>query len=368
MQSKKGILASALLGGLALVAMTSSASATYYSKYVVYARNGAELAAGIKKANENSYIKYIKCIYYRGCGLKGSLPTYTGSQRLKIDGNGSTIDASDTTDQDAFSATGGGSLKLVRLHFRGGLSGIYVEVPSDRSGDQRIDLWRVSVKGAALHGVHLNDGNGSPAGLKVGLYASHFADNGFEEGDQHGVQIEETGDGRVTVRALYTSFKDNSGDGMTVSEGGKGSVGMIVAKSRFEGNGDNPANPGDPEDGLDVDESGAGDVWLTVYRSRFSQNMDDGVDIDERDDGNIYSRLSQIRANENGDQGLTYDERGAGDHTVKVKDSQVENNDQGSQEIDIRAEQSESGAGTLTLENVAVGKVSTTGVELVVVP
>ena len=368
MKSKKGIFAGALLGGLGLIATMAAAHARHYSNYIVYVRSGAELAAAIEKANANSEVRYIKCIAYRGCSVKGSLPDYTGRQRLKIDGYGSTIDASGSTDRDAFAAVGGGSLRLIRLKFVGGMSGIYVEVPADRQGTQQLELWRVSVEGAALHGVFLNDANKAPAGVRLAVYASRFLENGFKDDSQNGIHVIETGDGRVAARALYSSFERNGADGLGIHESGDGGVALMVAKSRFEGNGENPVNPKDRDDGLDIDENGNGDVWLMVYRSRFNENFDDGVDIDERDEGSIFSLLNHIEANDNGDQGLTYDEQDGGNHIVRVKDSQVENNDVGSQEIDIIAAQDGGGTGTLTLENVAVGNIASAGVEVIVLP
>ena len=166
MQLRKGIVIGAALSGFALMATMAEAKAYYgyhHGHGVVYANSGEELAAQIVKANSDSDIKTIRCAYYQACNVKGTLPGYTGSQRLKIDGNSSTIDASGITDTDAFASTGGGSLRLMRLKFIGGMTGIYVEVPADQTGTLRVALWRVSVSEAALHGVFINDGNNSAA-------------------------------------------------------------------------------------------------------------------------------------------------------------------------------------------------------------
>lgn len=370
MTSKKGILLGALLGSAALTGIVGAAQAHdfrhYFNRYVVYAKNGAELAAGIEKANARSSIKYITCIRRDGCDHKGSLPTYTGSQRLKIDGNGSTIVA-DSSD-DVFASVGGGSLGLMRLNFQGGLSGIYVEVPSDQERTQDVALWRVSVKGAALHGLFINDENSAPAGVRVALISSRFSENGFEADSQNGVNVVESGNGDVTARLYYSSFNENGADGFGIGESGDGDVSVRVVKSRFRGNGANPANPSDPDDGLDIDETGNGNVRLSVAYSHFTENYDDGVDIDERDEGHLESRLYRVRANDNGDQGMTFDERAGGDFSVTVKQSQVVDNDLGSQEYDIRAEQSGDGNGNLTLENTETGNIARSGVVVTVVP
>jgi hypothetical protein len=277
MRIKKGIVIGALAGGLALGAATSAVAGD-----VVKVASGAELAAAIVSANSDPSIGTIKCLTEAGCNFTGTLPTYTGSQSLVINGKFSTIDASGITDTDVFASVGGGNLKLMRLTIIGGMTGIYVELPADREGNQRVDLHRVTVRDAALHGVYIFDATYSIAGVRLTVTSSKFLDNGFGDRDQHGIYIKETSKGAIIANITGSLFRGNAGDGVLLSEKGGGRVAVTIVKSNFLENGTNPANAIDPEDGLDVDERGPGDVWLMVSESRFNKNFDDGIDIDER--------------------------------------------------------------------------------------
>jgi hypothetical protein len=366
MKTRKGILVGTLAAVLALGATLGATTAEARGSLKV--RSGEDLAAKIIMANSNPRIKMIKCIRHGGCDLKGTLPTYTGSQHLKIDGKGSTIDANGITDTDVFASTGGGSLKLMRLNFIGGMSGIYVEVPADKKDSQRVELYRVSVRDAQLHGVHISDVANAEAGVRLVVHSSEFVGNGLGADGQDGIFVDETGAGRVTARVLNSLFSGNGSDGLSLDEQDAGDVVLWVAKSRFIENGPNPANPNDLDDGLDIDETGDGDVWVMIHRSRFNGNFDDGIDLDERGEGTIYSLLNHVEAIGNHDQGVTIDERLGGNFFVTIKDSTVIDNDAASQQIDIRARQDDDGTGSLTLKKVTHGEISLTGVELITNP
>jgi hypothetical protein len=293
---------------------------------------------------------------------------------LKTDGEGSTIDAIDAidasgiTDTDVFASTGGGRLKLMRLNFIGGMSGIYVEVPADKTNNQRVELYRVSVRDAQLHGVHISDAANAEAGVRLVVHSSEFVGNGLGADSQDGIFVNETGAGRVTARILKSLFSGNGSDGLSLDEQGAGGIVLWVARSRFIENGPNPANPSDLDDGLDIDETGDGDVWVMIHRSRFNGNFDDGIDLDERDGGTIYNLLNHLEAIGNHDQGVTIDERAGGDFFVTIENSTVIDNDAASQQIDIRARQDDDGTGSLTLKNVTHGDIALTGVELITNP
>ena len=359
---KKSIAIAALVGGVMLSSTTAQAAD------VVIAQNGADLAAKIVLANADNQIGTIRCIDFNACDFSGTLPVYTGSQRLVIDGKGSTIDASGITDTDAFAATGGGKLKLKRLNFLGGMSGIYVEVPADKKWLQRVELRRVTVRDAALHGVFINDGAKSDAGIELKIRASKFIGNGFGGDDQDGVRVDESGPGAVLVEVLGSVFRANGSDGLSLDEKGRGDVSATLAGSKFVENGPNPVNPLDLDDGFDIDEHGRGDVFLVATDSRFNKNFDDGIDVDERGPGSIVADLVNVKASRNLDQGITYDERENGGVFATINDSSVVGNDVGSKNIDIRGRQIDNGNGTLTLDNVAVGKSALTGVELIMLP
>ena len=94
------------------------------SYYAVAKKEVKKAGLIITLANKDPRINAIRCAAFRACDFNGVLPTYRGTQALKIDGKGSTIDARGITDRHVFSATGGGPLRLTRLTFIGGLSGI----------------------------------------------------------------------------------------------------------------------------------------------------------------------------------------------------------------------------------------------------
>ena len=184
MQMKKGIVIGALAGGLALGATAAQAD-------TVDVANGTELAAAIVQANSDSSVTRILCASQGACDVTGTLPTYTGSHPLTIDGRFSTIDATGITDTDAFASVGGGKLRLIRLIFLGGMSGVYVEVPADREGTQRTDFRKVTVRDAALHGALVSDLGKSKATVQVIVANSSFLDNGLSANNQDGLRIEE---------------------------------------------------------------------------------------------------------------------------------------------------------------------------------
>ena len=269
---------------------------------VVLVANGAELAAAITQANTDSSIETIKCAKIGACDVDGPLPTYSGSHRLIIDGKFSIIDATGITDSDAFAATGGGILKLLRLTIKGGMSGVYVEVPADKSGTQRVELQRVIVRDADQHGVLIDDGAGSDASIRLIVRASKFIENGYGGDGLDGLYVNETGDGEVVAKVTGSRFLRNASDGLSLDEADNGDVTMTVTRSHFLENGANPLDLSDPDDGLDIDESGAGDVWVVMTDSRANKNVDDGIDLDERDEGSLLSNMEEIKANKNGDQ------------------------------------------------------------------
>jgi len=354
---KKGILIGALAGGLTLGGATAQAGST------IEVADGTELAAAIVKANSKPWIRRIACATRKGCDVVGTLPTYTGTQRLIIDGRFSAIDASGVDDADAVSSVGGANLRLARLTITGGLSGIYVEVPSTRTGKVTVEFISVVVRGAALHGAYVGDADKAPASISVISKKSRFINNGHSGlVDQDGLLVEETGKGSVFLNVTNSKFKLNDADGLGVLEFGPGRVVATVDGSFFNGNGQNPNKPGDPDDGFDIDEHQYGDVSVTITNTRLSNNSDDGLDLDERDGGSLNINLTEVKTVSNKDQGMTFDERGNGDLLADLTDSVVANNDIGSQGIDLRGDQLDAGVGFLILDNTVLGNTSLHGI------
>ena len=365
-----------VIGAIASGLLSAAAGAAVDG--VVKARNGEDLAAKILLANGDPQIRVIRCIDLIACDYQGTLPTYTGSQPLKIDGKGSIIDATGITDKDVFAATGGGRLKLMRLTFLGGRSGIYVEVPADKINDQKLNLLDVVVRDAVSHGLHIADRANALAGVKLTVNSSLFQGNGLGGDNQDGLHVEESGEGRIVARVLDSHFLGNGSDGLELNETGDGDVSLVLARSAFAENGPNPVDTSDFDDGLDIDEFGPGDVWLIVHRGHFNLNFDDGIDLDENDEGSLYSLIDRVEAADNLDQGVTFEEQGSGHTLVTIKESTLVGNDADAQGIDIRGkgdgdgegegddggDGENTGTGTLTLRDVIYGKLALLGVTL----
>ena len=358
---KKGILIGALAGGLALGAGTAQAGD------VLLVASGEDLAAAIEAANSDSSIETIRCSSEAACDYVGTLPAYTGTHRLVVDGHYSTIDATGVSNEDIFTSVGGAPLKLMRLTFIGGKSGLYVEIPAEKTGSQRVELKRMVMRDAAWHAVYINDVDYSVASVRLTIDTSRFLDNGFAEKNKEGIRVRETSKGMIMANITNSTFRGNSGDGLSLNEKGGGRVFVTMDNTDFIENGSNPLSLYDLEDGFDVDEFGPGDVWLTVTNSRFNKNFDDGVDIDERQGGSIYATFDGVFATKNLDQGMTFDERLKGDFVVDVSHSTISGND-GAKSIDLYGSQSDIGDGSLTLNDVTINNWSLSGVLLTVTP
>lgn len=334
---------------------------------LVLVNNGSQLKAAIQEANTDAAIETIRCASSGACDVSGILPTYEGKQRLVIDGNFSIVDAQGITDKAAFTAKGGGALKLQRLTFQGGMSGVYVEVPSDLTGTQRVELRRVVVRDAFLNGVDVDDSAGSDAGVTLILAGSKFIENGDGAAGEDGVYVDERGRGKVVVKVVKSRFLRNGSDGLSLDEEDGGNVKMTVIQSFFIENGHNPLNGSDPDDGIDIDEGGAGNVYATITDSKANKNADDGIDLDERQGGSLFTTIDGVTANYNLDQGLVFDERQNGDNIATAKDSSFLGNDKNSQGYDVRGDQLDQGSGSFTVENVAMGGHVLHGVDLIVI-
>ena len=234
--------------------------------------NGAELAAAIVQANSDASVTRILCATKNGCDVVGTLPTYTGSQNLVIDGRFSTIDATGITDQDAFASTGGGLLKLIRLTFVGGMSGVYVEVPADQTGTQRVDFRKVTIRDTSLHGALVSDGGNSyskPAGCGLPQHLPRKRPEGDD--DQDGLHIFETGGGERDQRChrieLLCAMAPTAWKSMRMAAA---SVTLTIDDAASSARTVlNPTNPSDPEDGLDIDESANGRCLGDHHRQPF---------------------------------------------------------------------------------------------------
>lgn len=249
---------------------------------------------------------------------------YAGGQALHLDGAGGSVRGGDF---DLVVARGGGDLTLEALTLRdGGARGLWVDVPPDASGTVQVTLRRVRVRGLRRFGVHVDDGDGAPAGVRVEVVDATFeevgvrAPQGSALDDQDGLRVDETGPGDLRAEIRGSRFVGQVYDGVELDERGPGDVGVRVRASRFDRNGRGPTGAPEPdvEDGLDVDEAGPGSVLVDVAGGGASGNLDAGFDLDEAGAGGMEVRLRECEARDNGDRGLVVDEGGPGDLVARV--------------------------------------------------
>jgi hypothetical protein len=288
---------------------------------------------------------------------------YTGMAPLSINGTGQTIDGSGLTDNSApiFEVTMGADLSITNLSFdagggnqngpynrlnQGGGKGIFVDVPSDRTGVVSVDLTNVSVMGTGNHGVHISDcslgddcgggsgggGNGSPASIDVRLVGVLIEDNGNGKQDADGVRVDDRGDGGITFFATNSAFVDNGADGIELDEGNNGDVYASVTNSTFDFNGeycligpfvsgDDCDDDGEPDvdDAFDIDEAGPGSLVARTRNLTIINNFDEGLDFDEEDDGNAELDAIGIYSENNEDEGIKVSEEGDGNNVVRMR-------------------------------------------------
>ncbi|MGH7527177.1 MAG: right-handed parallel beta-helix repeat-containing protein, partial [Gemmatimonadales bacterium] len=184
--------------------------------------------AAILEANANPSIGSIR--FVRGLGpIKLLQPvTYSGSQALKIHGEGAKLDGSALpAGGSALVADGGGDLTIEELTVvRAPGNGITIKVPDLTTGVFKVRLYEVTIRESGLHGILINDQAeyftdpmspseaGSAAGLLVEVSDSRFEKNAFALIDSDGLRINEGGEGTLEAYIRETRFVDNGADGL----------------------------------------------------------------------------------------------------------------------------------------------------------
>ncbi|MEL6700596.1 MAG: hypothetical protein AAFO58_02775, partial [Pseudomonadota bacterium] len=177
--------------------------------------------------------------------------TYEGTDPLVLIGTGQTITMSQ--DADIFAAPNGADVTIIGLTFEGpgGFSienrgdldgqagkGIFVGVPTDRTGTVALSLKDVTVRGVANHGIHVSDcsladacgsggggaGDGSAASVSVMLDHVTVDDAGNGKFDADGLRVDERGEGSITMVAANSTFVNVGADGIELDEGQAGDV------------------------------------------------------------------------------------------------------------------------------------------------
>lgn len=339
---------------------------------------------------------------------------YNGTGTLNIIGSsvGQVVDASELSgDDDILSINQGANFSITNLHFIGNLeeindepedsvggTGIFVNVPTSRTGTVAITLDNVSVTRVGSHGVHVSDcavrdeclsGEGSSA--SINLSVSDLIVNrvglGLQDGD--GIRIDERADGDISFFSENSTFSNVGADGVELDENDNGNITATINGSVFDSNGefcnfaddidDTPCdNDGDPDldDGFDIDEAGSGSIFVTITDSKFINNFDEGLDFDEEGSGGVELevtssfflnnedqgiRVSEVDSgdvsffltnitfadNNQDDEAVRIEEENDGDIVVEIDDSNAINSD----DEGLRIEESGSGDGTLEINN-----------------
>jgi len=336
--------------------------------HIFTATNEAEL----REALENAAAADAPVIVVAGSNIDAAAGfTFAGTGSLTLIGNGQTIATS--ADEDVFAANEGANLTISNLTFEGpsGFNiqnrgdadgtagkGIFVDVRDDQTGDVIVDLFNVTVRGVANHGIHISDctladecgsggggaGEGSDASVHVILNNVTIDDAGNGKFDADGLRVDERGAGSIRVDITGSTFQFVGADGVELDEGQAGDVISNVTDSTFANNG-NYCDPAimeaflpDPDEGeFDEGEFAEADVPPAVEGSpddlcierevnlyddgsveefAFGLDLDDGYDIDEAGEGSIISVMFGSSIVDNLDEGIDFDEEDGGNIDV----------------------------------------------------
>ena len=329
---------------LALLFLATVASASRGTIQVV---NGKDDGAGsfrdaVEQANKNSRIKKIEFVDEFEIDVESKIE-YTGTQRLKITGWGSTLKGDCESDYDLFESSGGANIEIFDLIFEdGGARGCVISIPSSATGRVNVKLDHCDIVGNKKFGLHIDDDNSS-AGVNLVMKYCLVEDNGKkakpgeEFDDQDGIRVDERGKGSIKAYFFYCDFIGNLYDGVELDESGDGDAISDAIDCRFDENGFgsivDSAGEDDPEDGFDIDEAGPGKLDAYFFCCTANDNDDEGIDLDEDDAGDLKAVIIGCDVNGNADEGIKFTESendvkdGGGD--VKFRIVRTVTNDNG---------------------------------------
>lgn len=301
--------------------------------------------------------------------------TYTGPQRLRIVGNGATLEGDGSADTDAwgsglFVSRSDASLTIEDLNVVDSFNnGLAVFIP-EGGRTVRVSLHDVTVTGSQFHGV-LVDGQATSgyntddfihpgctdpypvdagASIVFTMTDSRVDDNGRIVGydisqatgcpqDFDGVRVDQGGAGSLGARIDGSTFEDNLADGVELDETGSGSNTARLTDSVFRGNGataeiectvaelcgsDTGEMIEDLDDAFDMDEADGGNLSAYVSSTDLSDNLDEGLDLDEAGSGSVNLTVNRITANRNTDEGVKVTEEDDGDIRAYVNNSNLD--------------------------------------------
>jgi len=332
---------------LSLLAIIASSSASAMDK--VSDENSLNFA--IEAANSDSSIHEI--VFNRKAHIVLSEPAiYTGTQSLRLVGNGAVIDGANvgertdytdpeegtvtvkTTDGTLMFNTAANisidNLSVVNSYTRG----VVVSIPSDATGkDINVTLTRVQILNSGLYGLHLDDNDnefdngdtGSAIGINLSIKNSKFINNGTDAIDFDGIRVDERSEGGITANIIRTEISGNGGDGIELDEAGNGDVKATMISVNLMNNG--AQNPEDLDDAFDIDEAGEGDLDVNLVNVNLSGNQDQGLDFDEEDEGSVNALLYRVKSTNNVGEAVKIDEEDDGDLNIFASNLTVTNTD-----------------------------------------
>ncbi len=363
-----------LMAAIAIAGMTSTASA-----FPIMVKNGNDSGEESLRAALQSGATQI---YISGDVTEIVIDSpllYEGTEALKIIGAGTTIRANATVADDfnLLEVANGANLAIERINFRGlgGFDfanagdgkGIFVSVPSDRTGVVRLELTDVRVQGVANHGIHVSDctlgddcgagsgggGDGSPASIHLTALGVHVNDVGNGKFDADGIRVDERADGGIMFDAKFSIFSNVGADGIELDEGNDGDVWIDVSNSLLMDNGGYclpaPLDVAEPcvedddselvldlDDGFDIDEAGAGELSGKVNSLLVISNLDEGLDFDEEGPGGVNLDVRRVDGLFNGDEAFKVSSANEGNVIVVMR--RMNATDNGNDGIQIEAE------------------------------
>lgn len=282
----------------------------------------ASLMNAIAMANSDSSIN--KIIFEKNVQINLTRAViYTGSQNLRVLGNGSTVSGASIGDGDTLTFRTAGDIAIQKLTVVDSTArGVVVEIPDDAQGDDiQVSLHKVKILNSALYGLHIDDNadeldDGSAIGIELNISQSSFIGNGTGAIDYDGIRVDERAHGDIHVMISDTHIDGNGGDGIELDEAGDGNVDATMKHVTLNGNGF--FDEEDLDDGFDIDEAGNGDIDVSLFKVQANNNMDEGLDFDEAGAGNVKVKLRRVLVMDNADEGIKVDEEDAGDITARL--------------------------------------------------
>jgi len=259
------------------------------------------LRAALETASSDPAVNSIQVEPGLGTLSLSATLDYTGTQDLRIVGNGLVLDGG-SCGCDLLASSGGADLDLLDLTLRSGRTGLRVMVPANGTEAVSTRLVRVTVENNDEFGVFVGEtGAGGPAGVAVELVSTVVRQNGFAQGatDLDGVRVEEAGAGGITFSARASDIQDNAGDGVDLREAGLGDLVADIQDSSFDGNGEEPQSTSEVEDGFDASETGVGSLDVRILNTTARNNYQQGIALSESGAGDLRSTFTRLTTEEN---------------------------------------------------------------------